>query len=591
MDAAGMIIGGGGRRRLTRVRTLGRGASGAVVSLFAAGDDELLAVKSAAGPAGAAQLRREAGILASLCSPHVLPCFGFGAVAGGEYGLLLEFAPGGSLADEVARNGGRLEEDDVRAYAADVASGLAYLHGVGMVHGDVKGRNVVIGANGRAKLADFGCARRADSAGPIGGTPAFMAPEVARGEEQGPAADVWALGCTVIEMATGRAPWSGVDDVVAAVRLIGFTDAVPEPPEWLSPEANDFLDKCLRRRAGERWTAAQLLEHPFLALAGCRAVAAEETKPKWVSPKSTLDAAFWESDADDEDDDMPESWAERIMALAVPCSAVPDWESDDGWIDVMSSQSELPIAAAETPAEQTRSEVSESPVASPALETTSYASAWDERSEAVMDADVDDDDDELVHNVRTVDTFVDEQLRQDIYLDFTTSDPIVLHVDVSDERKVKLLPPIPDCLCSSPSLSFFDFIHSNLITLQTQTTNLKLQTSKNVKSRAAASALILQNDGTKAGEMKMMQIRGDTWPKSLDYLTPDRVPLKKNKGITASTLLLHLRVVVDSVIRLPAQHLIKTVKSIAMCHCHLYLDAMNNLVVVVLLGMNFLHVS
>lgn len=70
-----------------------------------------------------------------------------------------------------------------------------------------------------------------------------------------------------------------------------------------------------------------------------------------------------------------------------------------------------------------------------------------------------------------------------------------------------------------------------------------------------------------------------------------RVPLKKNKGITASTLLLHLRVVVDSVIRLPAQHLIKTVKSIAMCHCHLYLDAMSNLVVVVLLGMNFLHVS
>ncbi|EEE64567.1 hypothetical protein OsJ_19419 [Oryza sativa Japonica Group] len=426
MDAAGMIIGGGGRRRLTRVRTLGRGASGAVVSLFAAGDDELLAVKSAAGPAGAAQLRREAGILASLCSPHVLPCFGFGAVAGGEYGLLLEFAPG--------------EERGDRRQRARQARGLRVREARRLGWADR--RHAGVHGAGRWR----------------------------RGEEQGPAADVWALGCTVIEMATGRAPWSGVDDVVAAVRLIGFTDAVPEPPEWLSPEANDFLDKCLRRRAGERWTAAQLLEHPFLALAGCRAVAAEETKPKWVSPKSTLDAAFWESDADDEDDDMPESWAERIMALAVPCSAVPDWESDDGWIDVMSSQSELPIAAAETPAEQTRSEVSESPVASPALETTSYASAWDERSEAVMDADVDDDDDELVHNVRTVDTFVDEQLRQDIYLDFTTSDPIVLHVDVSDERKVG-------------------------------------------------------GGCRKAGEMKMMQIRGDTWPKSLDYLTPDRCTL------------------------------------------------------------------
>ncbi|KAF0926528.1 hypothetical protein E2562_026017 [Oryza meyeriana var. granulata] len=435
MDAAAGIS--GGRRRLTRLRTLGRGASGAVVSLFAAGDDELLAVKSVAGPAGAAQLRREGGILTSLCSPHVLPCFGFGAVAGGEYRLLLEFAPGGSLADEVARHGGRLEEDDIRAYAADVARGLAYLHGVAMVHGDVKGRNVVIGADGRAKLADFGCARRANSAGPIGGTPAFMAPEVARGEEQGPAADVWALGCTVVEMATGRAPWSDMDDVVAAVRLIGYTDAVPEAPEWLSPEAKDFLDKCFRRRTGERWTAAQLLEHPFLAFAGCGGVKAEETKPKWVSPKSTLDSALWESDADDEDDDMPESSAERIMALAGPCSALPDWESDDGWIDIMRSQSELSITVVETPAEQSHSEVPEAPVASPDWETASYTSSWDERSEAERDADCFgadvDDDDELVHDVGVADAFVDEQL-QDIYLDFT-SDPIVLHVDISNERK------------------------------------------------------------------------------------------------------------------------------------------------------------
>ncbi|KAL5231164.1 hypothetical protein ABZP36_029940 [Zizania latifolia] len=461
MDAAAGISG----RRMTRLRTLGRGASGAVVSLFAAGDgEELLAVKSAAGPAGEAQLRREWGILASLCSPHVLRCLGFGAVAGGEYRLLLEFAPGGSLADEVERNGGRLEEDAIRAYAADVARGLAYLHGQSMVHGDVKGRNVVIGADGRAKLADFGCARRSDSAAPIGGTPAFMAPEVARGEEQGPAADVWALGCTVIEMATGRAPWIDMDNIVAAVRLIGYTDAVPESPDWLSPEAKDFLGKCFRRRACERWTAAQLLEHPFLALAGCGALKAEETKAKWVSPKSTLDAISWESDADDEDDDMPESSAERIIALAGPCSALPDWESDDGWIDVMSGQSELSISAAETPAEQTRCEVADAPVAPPAGETTTYGSFWDEGSEAEMDADFSGAD-ELLHQVGVADASVDEQL-QNIYLHFT-SDQILLHVDTSDERTVKLL---PQCLTASVCLflqfSPFSFscyfIHSNL---------------------------------------------------------------------------------------------------------------------------------
>ncbi|XP_062232045.1 mitogen-activated protein kinase kinase kinase 17-like [Phragmites australis] len=466
-------------RRLTRLRTLGRGASGAAVSLFSAGE-ELLAVKSAGGAAGAEQLRREGGIMASLCSPHVLRCIGFRAAAGGECQLLLEFAPGGSLADEVERNGGRLEEAAVRAYAADVARGIAYLHGESIVHGDVKGRNVVIGADGRAKLADFGCARCVGSKGPIGGTPAFMAPEVARWEEQGPAADVWALGCTVIEMATGRAPWSDMDDVVAAVRMIGYTDAVPEAPEWLSAEAKDFLDKCLRRDASERWTAAQLLEYQFLASAGC-GVNAEDTKAKWVSPKSTLDAALWESDADDEDDEQPESAADRIRALAGPCSALPDWESDEGWIEVCSLRSELPDAAAAaqevkfpthgeisdaavaTSSEQMHSDVSDLPMAATAVETMHYAIFWGDESEAeakaeVFGADLDAGDDPR-HNVGAADAYAHQQ-QQYIHANFT-SDRIVLHLDISDEEIVKTLSVVKSplflflLLLSSFSLLFY----------------------------------------------------------------------------------------------------------------------------------------
>ncbi|KAG0519049.1 hypothetical protein BDA96_09G230400 [Sorghum bicolor] len=472
-------------RRLTRLRTLGRGASGAVVSLFAAGEGELVAVKSAPGgatAAAAAQLRREGGIMASLRSPHVLPCLGFRAAAGGEeeFQLLLEFAPGGSLADAVARNGGRLEEPAVRAYAADVARGIAYLHGeeVGVVHGDVKARNVVIGADGRAMLADFGCARRVGSSrGPVGGTPAFMAPEVARGEDQGPAADVWALGCTVIEMATGRAPWTHVDDVLVAVRLIGYTDAVPETPEWLSAEAKDFLDKCLRRDASERWTAAQLLEHPFLASAG----KAEDVKPRWVSPKSTLDAAFWESDDDDDDEEeVPESAADRIRALVGTCSALPDWESDDGWIEVCSgcselsaaaaaaagqevkfptTQCEIPSTAVATSSEQVHSEVPDvPPVAAPASETTSYELFWGDETEAESEAELFDADldvgDDPVHNVGAADDAYAHQQQQqlDVYANFT-SDPIVLHLDTSAEEIAKttfhgqiapcFLPPLP----------------------------------------------------------------------------------------------------------------------------------------------------
>uniref|UniRef100_A0A452ZQZ8 Protein kinase domain-containing protein n=2 Tax=Aegilops tauschii subsp. strangulata TaxID=200361 RepID=A0A452ZQZ8_AEGTS len=332
-------------KQWTRVRTLGRGASGAEV--FLAADDasgELFAVKSATA-ACASALKREEGLLCCLRSPRVVSCIGGRAARDGSYQLFLEFAPGGSLADRSAIDGG-LDERAVRGYAADVAAGLAYLHGAGMVHGDVKARNVVIGADGRAKLADFGCARKVGAGVPIiGGTPAFMAPEVARGEEQGPAADVWALGCTVVEMATGRAPWNGMDgDALAALHRIGYTEAVPEVPQWLSAEAKDFLRGCLVRHASDRCTAAQLLEHPFLASAVVDAKP-QAMESKWVSPKSTLDAALWESESDTEEPEQ-DSTERRIRALASPASALPDWDSDEGWIDVLSAPTEAADAVA-----------------------------------------------------------------------------------------------------------------------------------------------------------------------------------------------------------------------------------------------------
>ncbi|OEL36105.1 hypothetical protein BAE44_0002876, partial [Dichanthelium oligosanthes] len=109
--AAVAVSGGGNWRRL---QTLGRGASGAVVSLAADGaSGELFAVKSA-GAAHAAALRRERGLLAGLSSPHVVRCAGGAEGADGSYQLFLEYAPGGSLADAAARNGGALGERAVR---------------------------------------------------------------------------------------------------------------------------------------------------------------------------------------------------------------------------------------------------------------------------------------------------------------------------------------------------------------------------------------------------------------------------------------------------------------------------------------------
>ncbi|KAK1610131.1 hypothetical protein QYE76_033831 [Lolium multiflorum] len=336
-----------GVREWTRGPTIGRGSSATVSLAVDRLTGELLAVKTV-GADRAAELRREQSILCGLSCPYVLRCLDSSEVSasangsGGDgYDMLMEYAPGGSLADEIRRCGGRCEESLIRSRARDILRGLAHAHAAGVAHCDVKGRNVLIGADGRAMIADFGCARRTGSiAGDrVTGTPAFMAPEAARGEAQGPAADIWALGCTVIEMATGAAPWQRFGSTVATLHHVASSGESPELPCWLSDQGKDFLVRCLLQDAGERWTAEQLLEHEFVATAAVssplNSVAAITTQKKmFVSPKSVLDQALWENDDDTTADTATAGPIGRVRALAADA---PDWTWDASWITVHSS--------------------------------------------------------------------------------------------------------------------------------------------------------------------------------------------------------------------------------------------------------------
>ncbi|KAL6640181.1 hypothetical protein ACP70R_022030 [Stipagrostis hirtigluma subsp. patula] len=326
---------------------IGRGASATVSIAIDRRTGDVFAVKSVE-IASACILRREQSVLSALSSPYVVSCLGsdVSVAADGSGGmsfdLFLEYAPGGSLADEIKRRGGRCEEAVIRSRAADVLRGLAYVHGAGVAHCDVKGRNVLLGADGRAMLADFGCARwtaaeqgNAGGAAAIRGTPVFMAPEAARGEAQGAAADIWALGCTVIEMATGGAPWpQRFADPVAALHHVAHSGGVPETPAWLSDEGKDFLARCLVRDPAERWTAEQLLLHPFVASSTPAASKASPMEQR-VSPKSILDLGFWEDSDSATDSDATVALmtpADRVGSLA---AGAPDWSWSDGlWITV-----------------------------------------------------------------------------------------------------------------------------------------------------------------------------------------------------------------------------------------------------------------
>ncbi|CAN6284618.1 unnamed protein product [Urochloa humidicola] len=338
-----------------RGKCIGRGAFGEVHLAVDTATGRAFAVKSvdakSAPPASAAAamacLESEIRILKRLSSPYVVAYLGDGE-AGGARHLRMELVPGGTAAEAAATQGG-LGERAARGVLRRVAAALRYLHvDAGVVHGDVKGRNVLLGCgdDGRgARLADFGAARLVSEAAPRGprGTPAWMAPEVARGGAAVPASDVWSLGCTALELLTGRRPWSelgGACEVGELLLLIGFGGKGPAIPACLSDACRDFLDKCLRRDAGQRWTCDQLLQHPFLSADGVDDAGEQSPFP---SPRAVLDWPASDSDSEvlELDDAEPEREHEvtarakgRIAELASSNDprASWDWEEEEpGW--------------------------------------------------------------------------------------------------------------------------------------------------------------------------------------------------------------------------------------------------------------------
>ncbi|KAM6602010.1 hypothetical protein CsatA_021619 [Cannabis sativa] len=335
----------------TRGRTIGRGSFATVSIATAHGSGEIFAVKSAE-LSKSESLQREQRILSALSSPKIIDYRGFNVSSeNGEimYNLCLEYADGGSLSDMISRRGGRLSQAEIKAYTREILIGLDYLHSAGVVHCDIKGRNILVTKDG-LKIADLGCARFYDDVSgvdwvSVAGTPAYMAPEVARAEQQGFAADVWALGCTVIEMVTGRAPWADVFDPVSAFYRIGFTDDVPEIPSFVSKQGKDFLGKCLKRDPLERWSVNELLNHPFLEEFESESefVGKEFDSFDLDSPRCVL------STVDSDEDPNPfrgsvtdtetDSASERIRRLSSESNAASFWESDcwaldEDWVTV-----------------------------------------------------------------------------------------------------------------------------------------------------------------------------------------------------------------------------------------------------------------
>ncbi|RDW76477.1 putative MAP kinase kinase kinase SskB [Aspergillus mulundensis] len=289
---------------------IGGGTFGSVYAAINLDSNYLMAVKEIRLqdpqliPKISQQIRDEMGVLEVLDHPNIVSYHGIEVHRDKVY-IFMEYCSGGSLASLLEH--GRVEDETViMVYALQLLEGLAYLHSSGIVHRDIKPENILLDHNGIIKYVDFGAAKiiarhgktllpmdalgnggykdgglnakeaqlaannRGKNQKTMTGTPMYMSPEVIRGDtsklvhRQG-AVDIWSLGCVILEMATGRRPWSSLDNEWAIMYNIaqGNQPALPSHDQ-LSDLGIDFLRRCFECDPMRRPTAAELLQHEWI---------------------------------------------------------------------------------------------------------------------------------------------------------------------------------------------------------------------------------------------------------------------------------------------------------------------------------------
>jgi hypothetical protein len=254
---------------------------------------------------------REARAAAAIRHPLVVAPCASGELADGRPFLVMELVDGPALEDVLEV--GALPERRALAIAADLAGALAAVHQAGIVHRDVKPANVKIGRDGRARLFDFGVARRLDADEPrlthgglTVGTPHYMSPEQCSGDPTTGRADVYALGVVLFRMITGDVPFDGP---AVAVMLAHATRA-PRPASDLAPVSaalDRLITRCLAKRASDRPSAAELAA----ALAQL-AARADADRPAPAMPTPTANAI-----ARVRPRRSPGAWLGAAVALAI----------------------------------------------------------------------------------------------------------------------------------------------------------------------------------------------------------------------------------------------------------------------------------
>ncbi|KAK8048300.1 hypothetical protein PG994_010030 [Apiospora phragmitis] len=265
---------------------IGQGSFGCVYLALHAVTGELLAVKQVEAPSPGANsqndhrkksmieaLKREISLLRDLRHPNIVQYLGCSSSA--DYlNIFLEYVPGGSV-QTMLNSYGALPEPLVRSFVRQILDGLSYLHNQEIIHRDIKGANILVDNKGTIKISDFGISKKLEATNILNGAannkhrPSlqgsvfWMAPEVVKQTSYTRKADIWSLGCLVVEMMTGTHPFPDCSQLQAIFK-IGGGRASPTIPDTASAEAQEFLAQTFELDHNLRPSADDLMLSAFL---------------------------------------------------------------------------------------------------------------------------------------------------------------------------------------------------------------------------------------------------------------------------------------------------------------------------------------
>ncbi|KAI9264970.1 hypothetical protein BDA99DRAFT_546746 [Phascolomyces articulosus] len=265
-------------------RFIGSGTFGYVYLAINLDTSSVMAVKEIRFPDSSSlsalhkAIKEEMKVMEMLNHQNIVQYFGM-EVHRDKVFIFMEYCENGSLG-ALLEHGGRIEDEFyIVNYAYQLLKGLAYLHENNVVHRDIKPDNILLDYEGNLKLSDFGAAKilakgqktmnkttMSMNVNSLAGTPMYMAPEVITGSQPGRkgSMDIWSLGCCIVQMATGRRPWSTLENEWSVMYHV-VTGHPPLPDaSQLSHDGIDFLKKCFTRNPIKRPSAQELLKHRWI---------------------------------------------------------------------------------------------------------------------------------------------------------------------------------------------------------------------------------------------------------------------------------------------------------------------------------------